>query len=581
MQSVSSYGNSIISGAAQVHQGDSYTYNYYPWNPHSDKYSILYNSLAFDRIDSRFRSIELALSQTCEWIHSNESFVAWIDHNRVHEHHGLLWFKGKPGSGKSTIMKKMLEWARATWKHEVILFYFFDGRAPGELEKSCLGLYRSLVYQLLSHLENVRSLFVKEFSSKEGNGHVEDWTEVELRNFLLKLVKDAHLTTLNVFVDALDEGDEHGVQDMLLYFEEVASYSVQIGSTFRLCLSSRHYPQIVIETGLSIVVESQAGHMRDIELYIERSLPGRKQASMNDIRQALLRKSEHVFLWVVLSVSLLKPLYHKGRVKEMRTRLDKIPIYLDDLFSKIITRNSEYLEECITLLQWMLVSQRPLTAIELYLAIQSRHDPSSLDDLGDPDQIGSYIIDCARGLVELTEGLTPQVQFIHDTVREFLISATKELVTPDQPRTTMIEFRQETSHASVAEGCLEYLLHVCGKAPLDAEKVQQLPLARYAARYWGDHLRAATYSSESRLFDLATQLLMKDSTNLLTWVQIYNIDDILEQSPIWHLRFTTHHVSDLRHWSAPFFLPRSTSTPKADCSKRHYLLHQTKVTSIL
>lgn len=531
-QSVSSYGNSTVSGSAQVHQGDNITYNYYPWSQQFDKYSILYKSLTFDRIDSRFRSIELALSQTCEWVYSNESFIAWTDHHRIDEHHGLLWFKGKPGSGKSTIMKKLLEWARGTWKDEVILFYFFDGRATGELERSCLGLYRSLLYQLLSLLENIRPLFVKEFSSKEGNGHVEeDWTEVELKNFILSLIKSAHLTTLNIFVDALDEGDEQGVQDMLLFFEEMASYSIQTGSTFRLCLSSRHYPQIIIETGLSIIVENQPGHMRDIEIYIERTLPGKNQASMNEIRRTLLRRSEHVFLWVVLSVSLLKPLYHKGRVKEMRTRLDKIPIYLNDLFSKIITRNAEYLEECVTLLQWMLVSQRPLTAIELYLAIQARHDASSLEDFDDLDQIANYILDCARGLVELTTTPDAQVlvQFIHETVRQFLLSTAKDFAFPDQSPAMTIEFRQEICHAAAAEGCLEYLLHVCRKAPLNAEELQRLPLAKYAARYWGSHMRAATFSSNSKLLELAITLLLKDPTNLLAWTHIYNIDD--EQDP--------------------------------------------------
>lgn len=508
-----------------MHQGNSYTYNYYPWNPHLDKYEALYNSLTFDRIDSRFRSIELALSQTCEWIQSHECFLAWIDHRRVEEHHGLLWFKGKPGSGKSTIMKKLLEWARTTWRDEVILAYFFDARAPGELEKSCLGLYRSLIYQLLSASGDIRTLFTEEFSSKEWNGQVEDWSEIELRNFLLKMVKDAHLTRLNIFVDALDEGDEYDVQDMLSFFEEVAEYAMRAGSVFRLCLSSRHYPQISIEIGLSIVVENQPGHMRDIELYIAKTLPGKKQASMDDIRETLLRKSGHVFLWVVLSVSLLKPLYHKGRVRDMRARIEKIPPYLNDLFSKLITRNSDYLGESATLLQWMLVSQRALSAPELYLAIQSRHNTSNLEDFDDLDQVVNYILDCSRGLVELTAGQNPRVQFIHDTVRQFLISDTKIATSTQKMWPAVIDFRLDTCHAVVAEGCLDYLLHMSKKAPIDVGLVQQFPLAKYAAQYWPHHVRAATCTQGSRLVDLATQLLMKDYPGLLTWVQIYNIDE--------------------------------------------------------
>ncbi|KAJ9650362.1 hypothetical protein H2198_010331 [Neophaeococcomyces mojaviensis] len=522
------YGNNVISGSAQVLQGDSHVHQHHyhgcPLRP--EKYELLHRSLSFDRMDARLHNIETPLSQTCTWLQSHEKFVTWTNPSQVEEHHGLLWLKGKPGSGKSTIMKKTLEWAKAEWKDQVILSYFFNARASDKLEKSCLGLYRSLIYQLLSALESIRTLFVEEFSSKERDGHVESWAEAELQNFLLKLISFKDLTRLNIFIDALDEGDEDDIQRMVAFFEKTADYSILAGSIFRLCLSSRHYPHISIEIGISITVEHQHGHTRDIETYIERTLPGRNNVLMTDIRDALLRKAGHVFLWVVLSVSLLRPLYNRGRVKEMKSKLEGIPTDLYTLFSAIITKEKEDLDKCITLLRWMLVSQRTLSPNELYLAVHSRHEASDIQEVEvfDPQTVVNYILSCSRGLVEITTRPLPRVQFIHETVRQFLISTEKHGEGIQQAWPDFIDFRLETCHNVVAEDCLEYLLQVCRKAPLTTAILERLPLADYSARYWWRHMQAIMDVYSSRSLDLAVQLLMGNRTNLLTWIQIYNVD---------------------------------------------------------
>jgi type II secretory ATPase GspE/PulE/Tfp pilus assembly ATPase PilB-like protein len=69
------------------------------------KYQRLLQSLTFERMDARLLNITNALPQTCRWFFKEKEFDMWITRNGIEDNHGFLWIKGKPGSGKSTIMK--------------------------------------------------------------------------------------------------------------------------------------------------------------------------------------------------------------------------------------------------------------------------------------------------------------------------------------------------------------------------------------------------------------------------------------------------------------------------------------------
>lgn len=172
-----SISNFDISGDARVHLGDRYIANHYhaATKPQPDIYETLLDSLTFDRMNARIHNVLAALPMTCDWLPQHTDFLAWIDNSKFHEHHGFLWIKGKPGSGKSTVMKETFTWAKQAWPGQAILSYFYNARSPHLLEKSSLGLYRSLTCQLLALLPRDRALFTTEFASKLRNDRVEDW----------------------------------------------------------------------------------------------------------------------------------------------------------------------------------------------------------------------------------------------------------------------------------------------------------------------------------------------------------------------------------------------------------------------
>lgn len=181
------YSSTSVGGNAHAHFGDVNHLHYHLAPPQEDKYTTLHDSLTFERTDARHRNVDKAMPDTCQWLFSHKHFEVWRDRSGTIDHHDLLWIKGKPGSGKSTIMKEALAWAEKELSTEIVLPYFFNARATGELEKSSLGLYRSLLHQLLSLVPGIRSLFSSRFSLKARERKVEDWSEAELRDFFLRI----------------------------------------------------------------------------------------------------------------------------------------------------------------------------------------------------------------------------------------------------------------------------------------------------------------------------------------------------------------------------------------------------------
>ena len=84
------------------------------------------DSLLFQQIDSRLLNIKKAHDRTCNWLYERLEYEQWLDRDLTDNHHGLLWIKGKPGAGKSTIMKHALLKTRRLLGSAVIISFFFN-----------------------------------------------------------------------------------------------------------------------------------------------------------------------------------------------------------------------------------------------------------------------------------------------------------------------------------------------------------------------------------------------------------------------------------------------------------------------
>ncbi|KAK5098763.1 hypothetical protein LTS08_006141 [Lithohypha guttulata] len=346
------YGNTVVQGNATAHFGDVVEYHYHASREGPPAIEILVRSLSFPRMSARLQNVADASPTTCEWLFRTKQYTDWLDDRRLSVHHGFFWIKGKPGTGKSTIMKKTVDWIEMERADQLRISYFFNARSAHPLEKSTLGLYRSVIHQLLTVYTNLHQPFVSMFQSKiDEDLKVHDaWTEIELQNFLTRNV--AALPALMLFIDALDEGNDLEVAAMVTYLEELISRATAANVPLRICLSSRHYPHIVVRHGLTIVLEAEPGHAQDVQLYIDNILPKVDNQILKDLRTKILDRSQGIFLWVVLVLPMLMHVHRQGKsIKAMHNALDQVPNGINELFASILSRDLEDIDECLVLLR--------------------------------------------------------------------------------------------------------------------------------------------------------------------------------------------------------------------------------------
>ena len=259
--------------------------------------------LHFPEMEERFHDPNLhAEKGTCEWLLTHGAYQRWLQGSG-----DLLWTKGNPGTGKSTLLKYLLtqselrrESLQPQEKHnELTISFFFHGRGT-VLQKTAIGFYRFLLFQLLDRAPNLMSDLVDDFSKKAATrgpaGIRWNWSEGELLAFIRKsLPRIMTSRRLWIFIDVLDECGE---DTALEFVEEVSSWLTELSAVnnrpcFHVCITCRHYPIIGKQTELEIYVERE--NKDDIVVYIENKLK-KWRLQNKDLEKNLIEKADGIFL---------------------------------------------------------------------------------------------------------------------------------------------------------------------------------------------------------------------------------------------------------------------------------------------
>jgi len=431
---------------------------------------VLLDSLRFDQIDARHMTIKTAHAKTCRWLLRKSEYLDWCDPEKLAEHNGFLWIKGKPGAGKSTLMKFALANTRRNAKDEIILSFFFNARGE-DLEKSTSGLFRSLLVQLLEQPSSTR-IRSSTLGSPIWKSNAE-WTLESLQSLFEDAVLSFRDAAIICFVDALDECDDRQIRDMVYFFERLGEKTVEAALPFRVCFASRHYPHITISKQHNLILEGQEGHDQDIVNYLSAKLKIGHSKLAEDIRAAVQARASGVFMWIVLVTDILNREFDGGRIHRLKKRIQEIPADLHELFRSILTRDTSNKEELLLCIQWVLFARKPLTPTQLYFAVLSGVDPDVLlewdKDATTSETIAKYLLDSSKGLTEITKSKSPTVQFIHESVRDFLL---KENGLREVWSDLGVDF-QAASHDALKECCLNCIR----RGIIDANIPDPLPKA--------------------------------------------------------------------------------------------------------
>ena len=140
-----------------------------------------------------------------------------------------------------------------------------------------------------------------------------------------------------------------------------------------------------------------------------------------------LRQFIGIFLWAVLVLDILNFEYPNSSIsiKKIRESLNRILPKLTDFFEMILTRDGQSLERLQICFKWILFATRPLKPQELYFAIQLGLEKECSgcwyqEDV-ELDQIKTFVRSSSKGLAEITRNKASEVQFIHESVRDFLL----------------------------------------------------------------------------------------------------------------------------------------------------------------
>ena len=507
------------------------------------------DALAFEEMNYREQEIREAHTDSCTWVLKHASYLEW---NRRGS--GLLGIRGKPGSGKSTLMKRIFQIFNDQTSQDVVQLAFFFHRRGTPLQQTLLGMFRTLLYQLLTQIPTMggqfRTLCEEKRKWQEEPGKNWNWRVEELRPvFCSTLLAAAKHSKITMFVDALDEAS-HGdsthafdqdrdqtAQDIVSFLYEVNEKLVAQSAATSICFSCRHFPIIAVRNGYEIVVENN--NHDDIVSYTHENLKNRldieAEPGAEDIivslREKIVSRASGVFMWVVLIVPLVASQYNKGySLETIEKNLSAVPNGLHDIYQHILTREIYYEDRPKTLLvmSWIYLAGRPLSVPDLRFALASDDDSihagqnllkESKDFVENDYRMKRLITSLTGGLAEVkihnernkfqTTSQLTTVQFIHQSVNDFL----------GKDRFRCLELSSDKDfighgHHRLARSCLNYL-----KLRETREKVQTIltesnsniwfhihvreiiygiPFLAYAASHWFVHVQHAEYAGLSQ-----------------------------------------------------------------------------------
>jgi hypothetical protein len=440
---------------ARVQNGDTYNISYHgaaESEPKDGDWPTAMALLRFPQMNVRRQTVRDAHTGTCEWILEEPDYKSWCDTDQTPLHHGFMWIKGKPGAGKSTLMKFLLDSTEQQLApDEAVISFFFNARGD-ILERSLEGMYRQLLHQVLTRVARLHSTVpALEVSDLEPLG----WPRRLLEEIFKRCVLGLEQELVTCFIDALDECPESEIRDLVEFFEDLGEIAAAKSIRFRVCLSSRHYPNVSLEKCQHFMLDGQSGHQQDIAAYIDNKLRLPTSKTNEEIKADVRDRAQGVFLWVVLVVKKLKHDIDRGVVKHLQRRLDEAPDGLDALFRDTLRMTGDNDGLMVNMMQWMLYARQSLTREELYFGV---HSPIDGDlEPWDHDEITSevmdrFIVNCSRGLVESTREQYAKMQFIHESVRDYLFGGGLGLLAP-----AISNNLAEASHDYLKRSCLKVL----------------------------------------------------------------------------------------------------------------------------
>lgn len=389
-------------------------------NPNQTREELLY-SIFYPENTERRENVQPPWENTFQWIFqdNHENPTEWFNFPEwLRDNSSTYWISGKAGSGKSTLMAYILHedklkdnlkiWSQG---HDIHVLSFFFWRAGSVLQKSVIGMLRSLLYQLLEEIPDSANNLVAKFGLT--SGRIPSWTEKSLVRLLQVALGAAPDQNFCLFIDGIDEfeGDTDELLNLL--------FQLQALGNIKCCLSSRPEVQLVTRLSNCKQLRLQDLNFNDIHNYVKEKMTSSSDSNeISDIRSTIATeiavKAEGVFLWAALVTKSMIQGFQAGDDDEMvRRRVKSTPSEMVALFVQMLESVDDVHRDSLSFyLQAMrskALSQRldyETTSVALITASLHLEDPTRYQDFVVKCQrTEKQIVAQSKGLLEVRPGV--------------------------------------------------------------------------------------------------------------------------------------------------------------------------------
>ena len=227
-------------------------------------------------------------------------------------------------------------------------------------------------------------------------------------------------------------------------------------------------------------------------------------------------KTLHRFRWVFCQLDVLRHCFPSS----VKLILEELPESLDGTYERILREITKPNQgHAHRLMQCLVAAVRPLRVKELAEVLAFDFNVEGIPKLNPgwrwEDQEEAVLSACSSLVMIVKDGDSRVVQFSHFSVKEFLTA--NRLAEPIRD-VSRYHIGLEAAHTILAQACLGVLLRLDDS--IDSDKIENFPLALYAAQHWVAHAQAENVSS--RIKDGMECLFDVERPHFVTWLWIYD-----------------------------------------------------------
>lgn len=326
------------------------------------------HALEFDVMGKRFDEIATSADGTFEWIFEDSAdqidsnprlelgFKEWLQDGG-----GIFHISGKPGSGKSTLMKFLCTHHNTMdrlrhWSGDKNLVFasFFFWKPGSELQRSLLGLVRTLLFHVVAQCRDIIPEVFEEFwQPSEYSVWGTNLPYLALGSREIMSAFNRLMNNENVFadhrfcffIDGLDEFEET-YQTYAALLNSLLDWMRLSQGCVKMCVSSRELPIFLQRLDGRQRIRLQDLTRNDVKKIIQETLEQEKRAvqlqtldgyEWDELREEIVNRADGVFLWVILTLKALSEGLHAAEsIRDLRQKLDSIPKELRSFFDFIL-----------------------------------------------------------------------------------------------------------------------------------------------------------------------------------------------------------------------------------------------------